>query len=177
MGRVCYVPSWPDTVLVSECRFGISPVNYPDLSLRWVHSHFIGFVMSWLICLKCFPGLTKILKRPNADLIKTYHMYNFTSDKTLIVVSGTIHWDEYIFHWLYKQAVLWQIPRNVQSEWSQVRLHEQDSSTIRRLVDTWMSHVSRKLVFEGMRLGKSQNGLLSCTRYLDSWNYIYSNYV
>ena len=21
-----------------------------DLSLRWAHSHFVGFVMSWLIC-------------------------------------------------------------------------------------------------------------------------------
>ena len=26
-----------------------------DLSLRWAHSHFVGFVMSWLSC--CFPGI------------------------------------------------------------------------------------------------------------------------
>ena len=46
---------------MSDCRFGVSPVNYPDpdpdpdpdaqadLSLRWAHSHFVCFVVSWLI--------------------------------------------------------------------------------------------------------------------------------
>ena len=41
---------------MSNCRFGVSPVNYPDpdpdLSLRWAHSHFVGFVMSRLISSK-----------------------------------------------------------------------------------------------------------------------------
>ena len=40
---------WSDWADVSDCRFGVSPVNYPDaqadLSLRWVHTHFVGFVM------------------------------------------------------------------------------------------------------------------------------------
>ena len=29
-----------------------------DLSLRWAHTHFVGFVMSWLICLSQIPSGT-----------------------------------------------------------------------------------------------------------------------
>ena len=29
-----------------------------DLSLRWAHTHFVGFVMSWLMCLEDAEGMT-----------------------------------------------------------------------------------------------------------------------
>ena len=36
--------------MYAQQRLRSAWVSQADLSLRWAHSHFVGFVMRWLIC-------------------------------------------------------------------------------------------------------------------------------
>ena len=65
----------------------VSSCGQHDLSLRWAHSHFVGFVMSWLIlCLReviimiadknCFPKSEASDKCPRTSLITCLMIIN-----------------------------------------------------------------------------------------------------
>ena len=52
-----------------------------DLSLRWVHSHFVGFVMRWLIS----PANTRISKGKKISLLLS--IYNFFIIQSIKIIS------------------------------------------------------------------------------------------
>ena len=58
----------------TQISLGIHPVlsesMLPDLSLRWAHTHFVGFVMSRLICMRVIPSMRIYVKHVSEKMLQ-----------------------------------------------------------------------------------------------------------
>ena len=77
-----------------------------DLSLRWAHTHFVGFVMSWLICCETDWELLKSEVSGSMYYITIYNMSRLMTKPT---------------KWLVRSAKT-QISLNINPVWSETSL-------------------------------------------------------
>ena len=147
-----------------RCPYKESSDAQADLSLCWAHSHFVGFVMSLLICHTHKIGLHEHNISPAiniyvSDVLKTLlELYSVGKIKVhLIYIILWKGWEGF----LKKQKQKQQQHKTVLLYVKYLTKERYMWNSYAVLVDGQVSHVTRKAVFDGFCPGKTQTGLLS----------------